>query len=238
MGAGLGFVKRHPFAFAFTLAGAFGGWLGVAGGLAAGIFADLIAGRFIEEWNLKKALDGDSAYTEENQPFSGALYLCGIVVYCTQDVSVAVRNLEVVFSASFPGDWRILCTAAKDSSSLNVDLFTECLAACLKKSPDTFILRNIFELLNISEFTWNESDRGMRPSAYLAELLNYTFVNDELNAAYAILGLDPSATEKEVKAAHRKLAARFHPDKTGKEGQSAFTEIQNAYEYIMASGRH
>jgi DnaJ-class molecular chaperone len=41
-------------------------------------------------------------------------------------------------------------------------------------------------------------------------------VNSRINSeAYAVLGLDQSATEKEVIAAHRKLMQKLHPDRGG-----------------------
>ncbi len=33
--------------------------------------------------------------------------------------------------------------------------------------------------------------------------------------AYAVLGLEPNATEKDVIAAHRKLMLKLHPDRGG-----------------------
>ena len=35
--------------------------------------------------------------------------------------------------------------------------------------------------------------------------------------AYAILGLEPGASEEAIKAAHRRLMARIHPDHGGSE---------------------
>ncbi len=59
---------------------------------------------------------------------------------------------------------------------------------------------------------------------------------------YTILGIAPDASTDEVKAAYRKLAARYHPDKVmhlGEEFQKLaerrFKEIQSAYQQIMAA---
>jgi len=53
---------------------------------------------------------------------------------------------------------------------------------------------------------------------------------------YKILGVDRSATDKEIKSAYRKLAREYHPDlHTGsskKEAEEKFKEINEAYEVL------
>jgi len=50
---------------------------------------------------------------------------------------------------------------------------------------------------------------------------------------YEILGVSRTATEDEIRAAHRKLARRFHPDVNKEEGAAAkFAEIQEAYDTL------
>lgn len=51
---------------------------------------------------------------------------------------------------------------------------------------------------------------------------------------YKVLGLNPGATEEDVKRAYRKLASKHHPDKGG--NTERFQEIQQAYDAII-SGR-
>jgi len=57
---------------------------------------------------------------------------------------------------------------------------------------------------------------------------------------YRILGIDPSASAEEIKAAYRQQAARYHPDKVSHLGEEfqklakeKFQEIQWAYEQLM-----
>ncbi|MCW5898042.1 MAG: TerB family tellurite resistance protein [Flavobacteriales bacterium] len=59
-------------------------------------------------------------------------------------------------------------------------------------------------------------------------------------AAYAVLEIDPKASDEEVKKAYRRMAMKFHPDKVaqlGEEVQKAaaekFKKVQQAYESIQ-----
>ena len=64
------------------------------------------------------------------------------------------------------------------------------------------------------------------------------FAKDE-NAAYRILEIDPSTSDKKVKEAYRKMANKYHPDKVahlGKEIQKTaeekFKAVSDAYNEI------
>jgi len=77
----------------------------------------------------------------------------------------------------------------------------------------------------------------------LFEMLRRQLVKD-LAPLYAMLGVEVSASNQEVKKAYRKLATEYHPDKIIAQGlpddfqkfaEDKFKEINSAYEEIMAS---
>lgn len=56
--------------------------------------------------------------------------------------------------------------------------------------------------------------------------------------SYKILGLSPSATADLIKAAYRKKAAQYHPDKNqSADAATRFREVQEAYEVLSDPAR-
>ena len=56
---------------------------------------------------------------------------------------------------------------------------------------------------------------------------------------YKTLGVSEQATEKEIKAAYRKLAKQYHPDvvKDDADKRQRMYEVQEAYESLGDEGR-
>lgn len=61
----------------------------------------------------------------------------------------------------------------------------------------------------------------------------------DVNSDYHVLGIEPSATEEEIKRAYRQMAVRYHPDKVAQMGEEyqkgakeKFQKVQEAYEAI------
>lgn len=70
--------------------------------------------------------------------------------------------------------------------------------------------------------------------------LSAMFRQEDPQAAYQVLEIEPSASEAEVKKAYRRMAMKYHPDKVaqlGEEVQKAanekFKKVQEAYESIQ-----
>ncbi len=61
----------------------------------------------------------------------------------------------------------------------------------------------------------------------------------DVNSDYHVLGIEPTATEEEIKKAYRQMAVRYHPDKVAQMGEEyqkgakeKFQKVQEAYESI------
>lgn len=240
---------RHACLLICFLIGCFAGVWGIFCGLATGFLLEKVLFRFFEERSLRKALEDGRYENIKGESFPGAFYVSALAVYCLRDTENAIYQLKTVFGIE--NDWYVFCRAASSCQSLNGDLLVECLASALRKKIEKegthkVPLQNIFRLLGAAEFVWDENLRGEKPSHYLAELLNYSYVSDEIAAAYRVLGLTPGASLEKVREAHRKLAAKFHPDAVSISGSednasntsasnalSTFIRIQTAYETIV-----
>jgi molecular chaperone DnaJ len=56
---------------------------------------------------------------------------------------------------------------------------------------------------------------------------------------YEVLGVDKSATEREIKKAYKRLAMKYHPDRTAgdKDLEAKFKEVKEAYEVLSDAGK-
>ena len=56
---------------------------------------------------------------------------------------------------------------------------------------------------------------------------------------YGLLGVEKSATDKEIKKAYRQKALKLHPDKNPDDENAAkkFHELQEAYDFITDPGK-
>ena len=76
-------------------------------------------------------------------------------------------------------------------------------------------------------------------AADVESMLNLRSGKNDLEAAYKVLGISPSATDEEVKAAYRQMALKHHPDRVAKLGEDVrkaaekkFQEINDAKDKI------
>ena len=76
-------------------------------------------------------------------------------------------------------------------------------------------------------------------AADVESMLNLRSSKNDLEAAYKVLGISPSATDDEVKAAYRQMALKHHPDRVAtlgddvkKAAEKKFQEINDAKDKI------
>lgn len=101
--------------------------------------------------------------------------------------------------------------------------------------PELEIAQNIAEYLDITPY-----DLQSIRNKYVHR--QRQAVSDE-QRYYTVLGLQPGASQDEIKAAYRKLSMRFHPDKVGHLGEEfqsvaeeKMKEINAAYQFLKKMG--
>ena len=210
------FSFAHKICILCSLVGLVVGPAFFVGGFIAGFFGDFIYEKISDEKKLRAIFEEGKFSASVDEPFPGCLVSCALGVYSLGDFDSCAN----------------LAGAAGSPESLNGDLLAETLASKIMHDEfDKNLLRLLFTFLQASEFNWNETKRGEKPSVYLSKLLNYCCENDEFESAYRILGLAKGASLSEVKKSHRLLAAKYHPD-SGKGNEEMFVRIQKAYELI------
>ncbi len=229
------FLKKHIICELSALIGLAAGPSGFFIGLASGVFIELIVFRLREEKGYRNHVEKGAKSAEVREPFPGAVYVCALGVYSCSDSAAAARQAKLIFGKKYRADWNTICRSSAETSGLNGDLIAEYLASELLKAlkkGEKLPLQEIFKFLTLTEFNWDAREKGEKPSLYLAQLLNYRVESDDISSSYEILGLKKGAPLKDVKKAHRKLAAKYHPDTGAMADEGTFIRIQKAYETI------
>ena len=78
------------------------------------------------------------------------------------------------------------------------------------------------------------TDLGLS-EADLDSMLNLHDASSNLDAAYKVLGVAPTATDDEIKAAYRKLALKNHPDRVSSLGEDVRKAAEKKFQEINAA---
>ena len=127
----------------------------------------------------------------------------------------------------------------------DLDAAARSCAAQLPSAERRRLLDSLFELALVDGALQRSEREALRRAA---RGLGISVVDEQAIATrhlgegeehYAVLGLEPDATDAEVKRAFRQLAAEYHPDKAAHAGRQAaeqasrrFQEVRDAYEEI------
>lgn len=233
------YIDQYKFRISGLIIGLFGGYWGALLGFVAGFFIEKIYEATKKYHFVAQDLENPGFHNEEPhvEPFEGASYICGLLVYCLGNPNLAARQMKTVFA--YDSDWFFFCKTASETQSLNGDLLTECLAAKIGKKNNQHVIPKIFQVLQAAEYNWNY-DRGSKPSEYLSKLLDYQPASEDTKNAYAMLGVKESDSLKFIKRVHRQLAIQYHPDnfysfteEQKKIAAQTFIRIQAAYNHII-----
>lgn len=176
------------------------------------------------------------------------LVLAAAVIRCDKNFSADTENLIAGFLSKQFGDTnkRKRLHSIATHIETGTEPFTKiaCKELKLLTTHDSriSILRFLFGVAAADDFVNAKETRCIhRIATYLGisekdfKELKQHFLNR--NSPYAILGVEENATLQEIKAAHRKMVLRYHPDKRGsdvseEEAAIKFREVQRAYDKI------
>ncbi len=107
------------------------------------------------------------------------------------------------------------------------------------------LLHFLFGLAKADGHVADQEIHAIRTISHLLGIPNTDFESVKnmfyrnVNSDYAVLGIESTATEEEIKKAYRQMAVRYHPDKVASMGEEyqkgakeKFQKIQEAYENI------
>lgn len=244
-------VLYYKWIFICAIVGLPAGFWGFFLGLGVGAFVTLILKRKKDAEQLRIAIENPGCQ-QTGEVFPESVVIAGLAVFCYHDVNMAASQMRACFGDLYTIDWETVCRSAENAETLNGDLLTECLAAKLRRLENSkktdinssvcdysILVERIFKMLAVAEMGWKVKDRGNPPSRYLAELLQYSPVSDEVATACLVLGVKPDDSESTVKKAYHEMVQLYHPDTVrslSAEQQQiageAFLRIQKAYEVL------
>ena len=241
LGAALGVLVGHQFDRGFSGTGSARGFSGPSAAERQKLFFESI---FLAMGHLAKA---DGRVSEaEIQAARSVMHQWGLG---PEDVRVAIELFTRGKQPDFPIDSQIRTLAAaiggqRDLLRAFMEVLLEIPLSKGGVNPaEREVLWRIAAGLGLSRVEMAQLEailraqrsfgQGSRGPARSAEL--------ELEAAYKALGIEPSATDKEVKTAYRRLMNQHHPDKLASKGlpesmlevaKERTREIRTAYERV------
>jgi len=104
--------------------------------------------------------------------------------------------------------------------------------------PDYYTGEKYWESFHKEESWYDDSNRFKNPFEDPFEEPEFNIGVDEVysmkrSSSHEILGVDPDATESEIKRAYREKILETHPDKVGGDGQE-FIKVKQAYECLIS----
>lgn len=202
-----------------------------------------------------EAADGRSTVSDAQLAFISSLIGLSVAV-ANADGRVRVSEINALrdfFRRDFPyseEDQRLIERIIDETFLRRDHLDVEALAAYYRavSSPAgrLLLLRLLFKIAAADRDGMAQSERGMiqRIAALLSvSPLDFRSVQAEFEQAdgraYRILGLEPGASESEIRSAYRRLAAQHHPDRVANLGEEfvrvaeeKFKSINQAYAEI------
>ncbi|WP_317898864.1 TerB family tellurite resistance protein [Aurantibacillus circumpalustris] len=135
-----------------------------------------------------------------------------------------------------------------DAPQIPLDQICRDIALRTKEEVRIQLLHYLFGIAKADGHVADQEINVIKRIANLLEIPNTDFESvknmfyRDVNSDYHVLGIEPNATEDEIKKAYRQMAIRYHPDKVihmGEEYQKGakekFQKIQEAYEAIKKS---
>ncbi len=152
------------------------------------------------------------------------------------------------FGANFNSSHLQVLKQFLDSSSIPLEEI--CSDIRMRMQPEVRI-QLVHYLFGIAKSDGSVSESEMSVIRRISDLLGINSVEFEsvknmfyrnVNSDFKVLGIEPDATDEEVKKAYRQMAIKFHPDKVASMGEDfqkgakeKFQKIQDSYEAIKKS---
>lgn len=206
------------------------------------LIADVICNDYIEQD--KKLSIVKQQYLSQYDSQKQAILLdilCELILHPELTANIEVAGKYICDTASYSERYRLLET-----------LFQIAKADGLYNSSDNDLIKNITSCIGITSKDFIQLfNKYVHPNFYSNTSNNQNTrqssnqapppppIKTQSTSAYNILGIQPSATNEEVKSAYRRLALQYHPDRmidadevTRHQAEEKFRRITQAYQKI------